>query len=89
MFRINVFFFQDFSSILQPFFRQHRAANGRPGNGQPIGKTVHSYCVENFKDSMQRYVGEGLVAVVDWEKYNFSRTPCIIIMRYHNTTSNS
>ena len=35
----------------------------RTENGQPIGVTVHSHCVENFKDIFQRYVGEGWVAV--------------------------
>ena len=39
--------------------------------GQPIGATVHSHCVENFEGLLQRYVGEGGVAV-NFEKHNFS-----------------
>ena len=29
--------------------------------GQLIGVTVHSYCLENFEDLLQRYVGGGFV----------------------------
>ena len=29
--------------------------------GQPNGVTVHSQCVENFADLLQRYVGDGWV----------------------------
>ena len=39
--------------------------------GQPIRGTVQSYCVENFEGLLQRYVGEGGVAV-NCEKHNFS-----------------
>ena len=56
--------------ILPPLPRQHLVA-------QPIGVTVHSHCLENFEDLLQRHVGEELVAV-DCEKYIFSRTPTYI-----------
>ena len=43
--------------------------------GQPIGGTVHLHSVENFEGLLQRYVGDGGVAVY-CEKHNFSWTPC-------------
>ena len=38
--------------------------------GQPIEAIVHLHCVENFQDLLQRYVGEGGVAV-NFEKTQF------------------
>ena len=47
---------------LPPLPRQHSAAIGCMKNYQPIGVTVHSYCVESFVGSYKD-VGEGEVAV--------------------------
>ena len=55
MFRKNSVFFQ-IISIFTPHLRQFFAAIGRSEIGQPIDETVHSHCVENFKDLMQKYV---------------------------------
>ena len=47
------------------------AVIGRSENGEPIGVDVYSHCVENFENLLQRYKGEGRVAM-DCEKHEFS-----------------
>lgn len=63
--------------------RKHWAAIGQIG--APIGVTVHSLYVESFENILQRYIGEGWVAM-DKEK-QFFWTPCILyvlpINQYH------
>ena len=56
--------------IMPTLPRQHWAAIGCTEIGQPIGATVHLYCVDSFENLVQRYVGEGWV-VVDKEKSQF------------------
>ena len=42
--------------------------------GQPIGVTVHSHCVESIENLLQRYVGEGRIAVAN-KKTQFPEHP--------------
>ena len=53
-------FFQEYFVFCDLSFRQHWAVFCRLENGEPIGVTVHSHCLE---DLLQRYVSEGWVAV--------------------------
>ena len=46
---LNIVFFSIILERLPPLPRQHLAAIGCTKNGQPIGKTVHSHCVESFE----------------------------------------
>ena len=59
-------FFQEFSLICHLTLCKHWSAVGctEIGQiGQPIGVTIHSHCVESYENLLQRYVGEGGVAV--------------------------
>ena len=50
--------------------RKDLAAIGCTEIGRPIGVTVHLHCVESFENPLQRYGGEGRVAM-DNEKTHF------------------
>ena len=64
----DIFFPPRICSILP---RQNWAVIGRSEKGEPIGVDVYSHCVENFENLLQRYKGEGRVAM-DCEKHEFS-----------------
>ena len=64
-------FFSRILESLPTLPRQHSTSIGCKKNYQPIGLTVHSHCVQSFENLLQRYVGEGGIAV-NCEKHNFS-----------------
>ena len=51
---LNILFFQRIFESLPPLPPQHSAATGCTKNGQPIGVTVHSHCVESFDGLLQQ-----------------------------------
>ena len=66
----NCVVFHEFPLPVLPPPRKDLAAIGCTEIGRPIGVTVHSHCGESFENPLQRYGGEGQVAM-DNEKTQF------------------
>ena len=65
-------------SMILPSLPRHHWTNFRSENGQPMGMTIHSHCVVNFDNLLQRRnVGEGGFAVDFGKKHKHPRCFCI------------
>ena len=82
----NCVVFHEFPLPVLPPPRKDLAAIGCTEIGRPIGVTVHLHCVESFENPLQRYGGEGRVAM-DNEKTQFFLNT--LYLQYFPTARNS